>query len=381
MKRILFITTRNPYSGRYSGDVIRSFKIINLLKRRYKIDLVFLGRKDNLRIKDLNVISFEQPNYLKKILYCIISLLKLEPIQFGLFYSESMKNYIQENSNNYDVIFFHHIRSSQFLPKDYYGKTILDMGDLYSDNYSQTSKYLSFLNPLKYIYYLESLIIKSVEAKIFSIFDEVLLFSKKEVDKANKSYDPVKKIIQIDESVEKLHKKLSFSSKKLKILFVGNLNYLPNILACKNFIKDILPRIRIKIPNIKFCIIGDIKDNDRSHLSKYNNVEILGMKKDISKYAKNSICGIANLSIATGVQVKVLTYMTYGLPVICSDQVAKNFDKNVLTYKSNSDLIDKIIKLKNKKNFWNSFSKKSYFYVKKFKWKNISKKYFKIVDA
>ena len=381
MKRILFITTRNPYSGRYSGDVIRSFKIINLLKRRYKIDLVFLGRKDNLRIKDLNIISFEQPNYLKKILYCIISLLKLEPIQFGLFYSESMKNYIQENSNNYDVIFFHHIRSSQFLPRDYYGKTILDMGDLYSDNYSQTSKYLSFLNPLKYIYYLESLIIKSVEAKIFSIFDEVLLFSKKEVDKANKSYDSVKKIIQIDESVEKLHKKLSFSSKKLKILFVGNLNYLPNIVACKNFIKDILPKIRIKIPNIKFCIIGDIKDNDRSHLSKYNNVEILGMKKDISKYAKNSICGIANLSIATGVQVKVLTYMTYGLPVICSDQVAKNFDKNVLTYKSNSDLIDKIIKLKNKKNFWNFFSKKSYFYVKKFKWKNISKKYFKIVDA
>ncbi len=381
MKRILFITTRNPYSGRYSGDVIRSFKIINLLKRRYKIDLVFLGRKDNLRIKDLNIISFEQPNYLKKILYCIISLLKLEPIQFGLFYSESMKNYIQENSNNYDVIFFHHIRSSQFLPRDYYGKTILDMGDLYSDNYSQTSKYLSFLNPLKYIYYLESLIIKSVEAKIFSIFDKVLLFSKKEVDKANKSYDSVKKIIQIDESVEKLHKKLSFSSKKLKILFVGNLNYLPNILACKNFIKDILPKIRIKIPNIKFCIIGDIKDNDRSHLSKYNNVEILGMKKDISKYAKNSICGIANLSIATGVQVKVLTYMTYGLPVICSDQVAKNFDKNVLTYKSNSDLIDKIIKLKNKKNFWNFFSKKSYFYVKKFKWKNISKKYFKIVDA
>ena len=45
MKKILFITTRNPYSGRYSGDVIRSFKIINVLKKRHKIDLVFLGKK------------------------------------------------------------------------------------------------------------------------------------------------------------------------------------------------------------------------------------------------------------------------------------------------------------------------------------------------
>ena len=33
MKKILFIATRNPFSGRYSGDVIRSLKIINLLKK------------------------------------------------------------------------------------------------------------------------------------------------------------------------------------------------------------------------------------------------------------------------------------------------------------------------------------------------------------
>ena len=40
---------------------------------------------------------------------------------------------------------------------------------------------------------------------------------------------------------------------------------------------------------------------------------------------KNTICGIANLEIATGVQGKILTYMSFGLPVICSNKVAKNF--------------------------------------------------------
>ena len=30
MKKILFISMRNPFSGRYSGDVIRSLKIINI---------------------------------------------------------------------------------------------------------------------------------------------------------------------------------------------------------------------------------------------------------------------------------------------------------------------------------------------------------------
>ena len=47
MKKILFISTRNPYSGRYSGDVIRSLKIINLLKKKYHLDVVCL-KKNNL---------------------------------------------------------------------------------------------------------------------------------------------------------------------------------------------------------------------------------------------------------------------------------------------------------------------------------------------
>ena len=62
------------------------------------------------------------------------------------------------------------IRSSQYLPKNYYDKTILEMGDLYSKNYFQTFNYLSFLNPLKYIYLIESLLIKKVESKIFLKF-------------------------------------------------------------------------------------------------------------------------------------------------------------------------------------------------------------------
>ena len=43
-----------------------------------------------------------------------------------------MKDFIEQNSNRYDLLFFHHIRSSQYLPSDFKGKLILEMGDLYS---------------------------------------------------------------------------------------------------------------------------------------------------------------------------------------------------------------------------------------------------------
>ena len=211
MKKILFITTRNPYSGRYSGDVIRSLKIINLLKKKFKLDIVCL-KKDKLNINEKNLISFKHPNFLIKLINCLVSIFKIEPVQFGLFYSGEMMQFLKNNANNYDYLFFYHIRSSQYLPVEFNGKTIIEMGDLYSDNYFQSYKYLNFFNPLKYIYFLESLLIKRIEKKIFNSFDKVTLFSKRESHKIIKEY--TNKIHQIDWSIDQVKNIYSFSKKK-----------------------------------------------------------------------------------------------------------------------------------------------------------------------
>ena len=105
MKKILFISTRNPYSGRYSGDVIRSLKIINSLKKKFILDVVCLD-SNNAILEKKNFVSFKNPNYFIKILNCFLSLLKLRPIQFGLFISREMKLYIDNIADNYDYLFF-----------------------------------------------------------------------------------------------------------------------------------------------------------------------------------------------------------------------------------------------------------------------------------
>ena len=56
-----------------------------------------------------------------------------------------MSSFINDNARDYDLLFFHQIRSSQYLPIEFSGKTILEMGDLYSDNYEQTFNNLNFL--------------------------------------------------------------------------------------------------------------------------------------------------------------------------------------------------------------------------------------------
>ena len=245
----------------------------------------------------------------------------------------------------------------------------MEMGDLYSDNYYQTYKYLNFFNPLKYIYYLESLLVKKTESKIFFNFDRIILFSRSEVKKIDKTIKG--KIFQIGESVEKVSNKFSFSKKNKRILFIGNLNYLPNFLACKDFIKNILPILKKKISLIKFSIIGDVNSFDKFFFLNNPNIELLGTKKNLSIYIKNSFCGLANLKIATGVQGKVLTYMSNGLPVICSQKVSINFGKNVLNFKDDKELIERIIDIQKNKIKSNNFSRRSLNFSKKLYWKKL----------
>jgi hypothetical protein len=383
MSKILFLTTRDPFSKRFSGDVIRSARIIRLLEQKYKVDVLYLSKENKI---NNNRISFKSPNLLLKLFYCIRFLLKFEPMQLGFFYSKEIKKYVDLNAKNYDVIFFYHFRSAPYLPKEFRGKKILEMGDLYSENYSQTYKNLSTINPLFYFYFLESFFLKKYEKKIFNTFDKIILYSKTEV-KTIKSYFK-KKIIyipevvnHISEKVKKVKNKFNFSKKNYKIIFIGNLSYLPNKLACYNFAYKVLPKILLLDKRIEFHIIGNLNIIDKFILTRKSNVRAIGQKKKLDKFIKKAICGISNLKIATGVQAKIFTYMTYGIPVVSSPKAAKNFEKNILEYKSNKELIKIIIDLSKSKTLSLNYSKKSLKFIKNFFWTDIVKNYVNILKS
>ena len=376
MKKILFITTRNPYSGRFSGDVIGSLKIINFLKEKNQVDVVTLYRKKTELKK--RIIYFKSPNYFLKIFYVLHSLLRLKPLQFGLFLSKKMKAYVKKNAKRYDLLFFYHIRSSQYLPNNYKGSTVIEMGDLYSSNYYQTFCNLNIFNPLKYVYLIESILIKRVENRIFQSFNKIILFSKNEIKKINKIFR--KKIYNVNISIKSVQKKFTYSLKNNKILFIGNLGYLPNLLAVKDFINNSFFLIKKEIPDVKFLIIGDVSKLNKFFFSFKKDVIFLGQQNNIKKFIKNSICGLANIKIATGVQGKVLTYMSYGLPVVCSKKVASNFKKNIISYNNNNDLVKKIVNLKNNKKLSRKFSNKSLKFLKEFSEEKVCSKYLKIVS-
>tara|TARA_B100002051_G_scaffold275673_1_gene320499 strand:+ start:624 stop:1781 length:1158 start_codon:yes stop_codon:yes gene_type:complete len=385
MRKILFVTTRNPFSKKYSGDRLRSSQIIKYLSKKNKVDMIYIDELNNETVSDEsfkgNKFFFKRSLFLS-LINSFLQLLKINPLQLGFFYSEKAHKFIENQHNNYDVIIFHLLRSIKHMPSNFTGKKILEMTDVYSDNYKQTFNQISFLNPFLYLYFLEYLLIKKYEKKCSDIFDKIVLVDNNNLNKSKHIFKD--KVVKISNGSFSQKKSFIFKKKNNKILFIGNIKYLPNKEACFYFVKKILPKVNKKFPEIEFHIIGEISILNKVILMSYKNVKVLGTKKNLNNLIKNSICGISNLNIATGMQNKILSYMSYGIPTICSFKSFNNSvlkkNKDVLVYKNDEQLINLILKLKTNKTLSNKISNNGYRKVKtNFNWDLVLKKYSKII--
>jgi len=370
MKKILFISTRFPYPI-FSGDKSRSFDILNFLSKKNKVHLVCLEKENEKYKKNLsfcsNIKTFEL-NFLSRLIKVIFSILKLEPLQNGFYLSNEMKNYIDSVADQYDTIICHLLRSSQYLPDNYKGKKVLEMSDLQSLAYHQLIKQLSVLNPIKYIYILEKFLVERYEKKIFKKFHNIVFVSNKDAKEANKKVSGKKTYVV--EMAKKFDSKIyNYKKSNYKIIFIGNIKFIPNKIACNDFAKNVLGLINLKYPKISFHIIGNIGYLHKIFLKKYKNVIVHGKIKNLKNVMKNSICGLCNVKVSTGFQSKILTYMSYSMPTVLSysSYVNTEFKKNkdVLVFKNNEQLKEKIFILINNKKISEGLSNNSEKIIKK----------------
>ena len=386
MRKILFVSSTPLSKKTFDGKEKRALSILKSLSKKNKVDVICIDQNQSINKKKIHFCNNEirfQINLFQRFFNTLNSLFHLKPLQNGYFYSKEMFNFIENNKDRYDVIIFHLIRCAQYLPPDFSGMKILEMTDLISIRDQQIIKRLSIINPLKYLYILERFLIKRYEKIVSNKFDKIVFISKKELYEARKFIDRRK--IEVIENIFKVEKNIfKFKSNNNKIIFLGNINYIPNKLACFDFTKNILPIINKKYPDITFNIIGKINFLDKFYFKLQNNTIIHGPVKNLETIFKNSICGICNVNIATGFQNKILNYMSYGLPTITSvesfDKSTFKKNKDILVYSKKNELIKFLLSLKEDKKLSYKLSRNSFNTTKnKFKFSKIFMKYQKIL--
>ena len=111
------------------------------------------------------------------------------------------------------------------------------------------------------------------------------------------------------------------------IVFVGTMDYHPNVDACCWFAENVFAKLRSLHPDLELYIVGRNPAGAVERLSKIQGVAVTGGVPDVRPYLAGAKSMIAPIRIARGVQNKVLEALAMGKLVHASPVVASTFDR------------------------------------------------------
>lgn len=110
------------------------------------------------------------------------------------------------------------------------------------------------------------------------------------------------------------------------IVFSGKMSYHANITAAVHLVKEIMPRVWARRPDVQLWIVGKdpspaVRGLDSRHAAE-RRVQVTGTVADLRPYLQRAMVAVAPILYGAGIQNKVLEAMACGAPVVASPQAA-----------------------------------------------------------
>jgi polysaccharide biosynthesis protein PslH len=111
------------------------------------------------------------------------------------------------------------------------------------------------------------------------------------------------------------------------VLFLGSLDWRPNLDAVRLLLDTIFPEVRKQEPNAKLLVVGrNPPDWLRQRVTQEAHVELHGNVADVRPYLWSSGMLIVPLRIGGGSRLKILEALSSGLPVVTSQVGVEGLD-------------------------------------------------------
>lgn len=101
-----------------------------------------------------------------------------------------------------------------------------------------------------------------------------------------------------------------------RVVFIGTMNYYPNIEASIWFARRIWPRIRERFPEWRLTLVGAKPAAAVLELRNEANIEVTGTVPDVRPYYEGAVAAIVPLHTGGGTRLKVMESMASGVPVV-----------------------------------------------------------------
>lgn len=103
------------------------------------------------------------------------------------------------------------------------------------------------------------------------------------------------------------------------VLFVGTLDYLPNIEAVDELLTRVMPGVRVTVPNARLVVVGRSADGGlRRRMAASTWCEWHEDVPDLGPFYRQARCVAIPLFTGSGTRLKTYEAMSYGVPVVGS---------------------------------------------------------------
>lgn len=331
---------RLPYPPN-KGDKIPSFNMLKYFSKDYEIYLgTFIDIPEDWQYVDKvksycadTCIVGLNPRVAK--IKSLLGLLKGEPLSLPYYYNSKLQSWVDNVLDQVrpDAVLMFSGVTAQFVSGRLSDETssVLDLIDVDSDKWRLYSERHHW--PMNWIYARESRKLLEFEKAMANEFDATLFVSEKEADYFKSlAPDVNEKVHWRVQGVDSdfFNPDLDFSSpykpEDKVMVFVGAMDYWPNIDAASWFAKQMFAEIKRQVPEAVFCIVGMNPTEQVRKLSEIDGVVVTGSVDDVRPYMAHAWCSVAPLRVARGIQNKVLEAMAMGNPVVATDNALTGID-------------------------------------------------------
>jgi len=123
--------------------------------------------------------------------------------------------------------------------------------------------------------------------------------------------------VRILSNIHALQDRGNSFGRRRNMLFIGGFRYSPNVDAIQWFVREVFPKIRLRLPDVQLHVIGNRPPDElRAMAQSVGGVRILGFVENVEPYLRSCRLSVAPLRYGAGVKGKINMSMSYGLPVV-----------------------------------------------------------------
>jgi len=356
MKDILYLTHRIPYPPN-KGDKIRSYHILKHLSQYFRVHLgCFVDDpSDRQYIGPVAALCasscFVDRSPIKGRLLGLTGLISKEALSVT-YYRDSqlgrwVKRLLANNTIHYALAFSGPMAQYLTIPQAKSLHKLIDFVDVDSEKWHQYATLKR--SPLSLLYRREARRLLDYEREVAQQFDaatfvsaaEATLFCMRAPMASNTSF--FSNGVDADYFSPQRTYSNPYRDHGPVVVFIGAMDYWPNVEAAQWFARRVLPALRVQFPGTRLSIVGARPAARAMTLKRLPGVSVVGAVPDVRPYLAHAALALAPLRIGRGIQNKVLEAMSMQKIVLASPAALEGIctvpGKEVLQARDESEFV------------------------------------------